>query len=244
MSTSRSAIAVPCGVGAVIVGAAVALTMRAEPSVAQHDHGKPAARSKHWAPVEEGHLYLCAFHVAKSNPSFQVEAHHYCSPAGDKLHQCMIFDTNTDQAKLLGVEYIIPDEVYRALPESEKKYWHPHAYEILSGQLVAPDMPKMGDDVFPGLITTWGKTWHTWPDPSTALPTGEPILMWSANGDGQIDPKLIEARDAKFGIKTDEIRARRGVYGFAVPSIPPPKSANDMGRIWTASGPDEPTKTK
>jgi len=236
----------PMAVGAAAASAAMLLIMFPAPSQAQHDqqgdaHAGPGW-SAHWAPVEDAHLYLCAFHVAKMNHSFQVEAHHYCSPAGDKLHQCMVFDSNTADAKLLGVEYIIPNDVYLSLPKSEKKYWHPHAFEILSGQLIAPDMPSMGDDAFPGFLTTWGKTWHTWPDPSTAVPMGEPLLMWSANGDGQIRQDLIDTRDAKFGIKTADIRARRAAWGYKVPNIPPPTSADQLGRIWTASGPDEPTK--
>lgn len=203
-----------------------------------------ARNAENWAPVDKMHLYLCAFHVAKNNPSFQIEAHHYCAPQGGELHQCAIYDSRGPNPKLLGTEYIIPDAMYRKLPADEKKYWHPHAYEILSGQLIAADLPNQGDEMFPGLITTWGKTWHTWPDPSTTVPMGEPLLMWSANGDGQIDQKLISKRDAQFGISTDAIRQRRKAYGFSVPRIPPPTSINDLGRQWTPNGADEPTKTK
>jgi hypothetical protein len=204
------------------------------------EHGA-AKHSEHWAPVDSMHLYLCAFHVAKNKPAFQVEAHHFCSPQGTDLHQCVIYNSKGPGAKLLGVEYIITDLAYQKLPAAEKKYWHPHAYEIVSGQLIAPDMAKQGDDVFPGLINTWGKTWHTWPDPSTDFPVGEPILMWSANGDGQIADKLIAQRDAQFGIKTSEIRERRKFMGFAVPQLPRPKSLDDIGRRWTLDGPDMPT---
>lgn len=219
---------------------AVAAMFVSSPAIGQH--GNSAGRSAHWKPVESMHLYLCAFHTAKENPNFQIEAHHFCSPCGDKLHQCVVYDSKGPNAKLLGVEYIIGDAEYRKLSEAEKKYWHPHAYEIISGQLIAPDMPKMGDDVFPGLITTWGKTWHTWRDPSTEMPVGEPLLMWSANGDGQIAQSLIDKRDQQFGISTAEIRDRRKVMGYAVPSIPPAKSIAEAGRQWTASGPDEPVR--
>jgi hypothetical protein len=44
-------------------------------------------------PAANAHLYLCAFHLAKSNPKLQFEAHHYCMPVGDGVHQCMIFDS-------------------------------------------------------------------------------------------------------------------------------------------------------
>lgn len=193
-------------------------------------------------PIDEIHLYLCAFHVAKENPTFQIEAHHYCGAQGGDVHQCVIYDSLGPNAKLLGIEYLIDDETYRTLPEEEKQYWHPHAYEILSGQLVAPDLPDQGDKALSGLLATWGKTWHTWRDPRTVLPIGEPLLMWSANGDGQIDTKLIEKRDEQFGISTAGIRHRRQSLGFAVPRIPPPRSIREPGRQWTPTDPDEPTR--
>ena len=96
--------------------------------------------------------------------------------------------------------------------------------------------------MFPGLLTTWGKTWHTWPDPPPGLPPGEPLLMWSANGDGQVDTGLLSQRDAKFGISTDAIRERRKAYGYEVPQIQPPRSIGDIGRQWTPTGADQPTK--
>lgn len=207
-----------------------------------HEHGGPQRKAENWGGPNAMHLYLCAFHIAKENPGFQIEAHHYCAPAGKDIHQCVIYDKRSENAKLLGVEYIITDEAYQKLAAEEKKYWHPHAYEIVSGQLIAPDMPKEGDDIFPGLINTWGKTWHTWRDPKTDYPVGEPLLMWSANGDGQIAQSLIDARDKQFGISTAAIRERRKAWGFPVPNIPPPKNMNELGRRWTTSGPDEPAK--
>lgn len=203
-------------------------------------HGGVEKKAENWAPFQKLHLYLCAFHISKENPSFQVQAHHYCSPQGSKLHQCVIFDKRSPDPKLIGVEYIIDDAAYRALPSEEKKYWHPHAYEILAGQLIAPDLADHGDSIFPGLLKTWGKTWHTWRDPAAEMPLGEPMLMWSANGDGQIDPKLIDQRDSQFNISTNAIRARRTSMGFPVPNIPPPKSIEQLGRQWTTEGPDEP----
>lgn len=230
-------------VAGLVIGVVLATTASVQTVAQDHGaaHGKPQVRSTHWAPVENMHLYLCAFHIAKDNPRFQVEAHHFCSPRSN-LHQCVIYDSQGPNARLLGVEYLISDDVYRGLPDDEKKYWHPHAYEIISGQLVAPDLPKEGDDLFAGLITTWGKTWHTWRDPTSELPLGEPMLMWSANGDGQIDTGLLSQRDVKFGISTDAIRERRKAYGYEVPQIQPPRSLAEIGRQWTATGPDQPTK--
>jgi hypothetical protein len=233
-------------VGAFFLGCVIGLVgANARRVVYAEDDGHGAHAGKAAAgPADGAHLYLCAFHLVKNNPKVQFEAHHYCMPAGDGVHQCMIFDSKEPGAKLLGVEYIITDEKYRALPEGEKKFWHPHAYEILSGQLIAPNLPKQGDDIFPGLLKTWGKTWHTWPDPSTAVPLGEPLLMWSANGDGQIDGALVDKRDKKFGIATADIRERRKAMKICVPQLPEAKSVEEVGRQFTKDGADEPVPLK
>jgi len=227
---------------AVAAGAAIVALTPARNLVGAEGQAGPQRLAENWMPVDKMYLYLCAFHVAKMNTSFQVEAHHYCSHQTEDLHQCVIYNGRGPDAKILGIEYIITDSAYGKLPAGEKKYWHPHAYEILSGQLIAPDLPKQGDDAFPGFLKTWGKTWHVWPDPSTEMPVGEPLLMWSANGDGQLSDKLIESRDKQFGISTAEIRGRRKAYGYAVPNMPPSKSVDELGHIWSATGPDEPTR--
>lgn len=208
-----------------------------------HHHGNADRNPRNWSSVDRMHLYLCAFHVAKENPEFQLIAHHYCAPQKGDVHQCVIYDSREKDSKLLGVEYIVSDETYRSLPDSEKKYWHPHAYEILSGQLMAPDAPDLGDEMLAGLITTWGKTWHTWRDPSTTVPMGEPLLMWSSNGDNQVDTSLIARRDSEFQVSTEQVRERRKKMGLEIPQVPPPKSMNELGRRWKATGADEPTKT-
>jgi hypothetical protein len=209
----------------------------AAPAAADHEAG-----GKEVGPANKPHLYLCAFHIGKKDPNFLVEAHHYCSGVADGVHQCVIYDSAGRNARILGVEYIIADALYRKLPEGEKKYYHPHSYEILSGLLVSPGMAAEEEDrLLGGLITTWGKTWHTWPDPATALPMGEPRLMWSATRDGQIPTRDLAARDRRLGISTPAIRRRRAVFG-PVPQVDPPRSIDDLGRQFTNDGPDVPPK--
>jgi len=186
------------------------------------------------------HLYLCAFHVAKKDPSFQVEAHHFCSSLSEEVHQCVIFDSRGAKAKILGVEYIISDRIYRGLPDEEKKYYHPHTYEIISGLLMAPDLKEQDETELMGkLLLTWGKTWHTWPDPRTALPMGDPLLMWSAGKDGQLDAEAVARRDHQVRVSTSAVRKRRSHLG-PIPNVSAPKSIDELGRQWTDDGPDRP----
>ncbi len=93
------------------------------------------------------------------------------------------------------------------------------------------------------ILPTWGKAWHTWPDPQTAVPMGEPMLIWSLTGDGQVDEALVAARDKEFGCSTQAIRETRGTFfGLRVPNVDSPKSYDYVGRQWTNSGEDRPTK--
>jgi hypothetical protein len=196
-----------------------------------------------WAPVSNHHLFFCGFHIAKKNPKFQVTTMHYCGIRGEGdsgMHQCLLYSSAGRDAKLLGVEYIIMDRLFQGLPDEEKKYWHPHTYEVLGGGLVAP----MGEEEeLRDLLTTWGKTWHTWPDPTTAVPIGEPLLMWALTGDGQADKTMVAERDKEFAVSTAKIREKRvDAIGLEVPQVPPPESVEEIGRQWTATGKDEPAK--
>ncbi len=199
-------------------------------------------------PMGQPHLHFCGIHMAKKNPKLQFVTQHYCAahsggPDGD-VFQCVLFDGTGKNAKLIGIEYLISDAAYRKLPESEKKYWHAHTYEVLGGGLIAPGMePKEESAFMKVVLTTWGKAWHTWPDPSTAVPVGEPLLIWSLMGDGQVDQKLLAARDKEFKVDTDKIReARVKEFGLKIPQVSPPQNVNAVGRQWTDTGEDKPTK--
>lgn len=220
------------------LGAASLATTSA--AVAGHGAAEPQGANK--PAIETFHAYLCAYHIGKANPKFVVEAHHYCSPIHDELHQCVIFDKRGQGARLLGVEYIISDRIYRSLSRQEQKYYHPHTYEVTAGLLIAPDMPPEEETQFlAGLATTWGKTWHTWPDPKTELPLGDPLLMWAVTGDGQLPEGLLAERDREWNVSTEELKKRRAHIG-PIPQIPSPRSIDEIGRQWTPEGPDRPIR--
>jgi hypothetical protein len=202
------------------------------------------------APMAGPFAHFCGIHIAKKDPKFQILTQHYCVGHSEAHHedmfQCILFDSTEKAAKLVGVEYIISDKTYRDLPEAEKKYWHPHTYEVLGGGLIAPGMdPDKEMDFMKMVMNTWGKTWHTWPDPKTPVPMGEPLLIWSLMGDGQVDEKLLATRDKDFNVKVKDIREARGkAIGYEPPNVALPKSMDTIGRQWTNDGDDKPTKRK
>ena len=176
------------------------------------------------APVDKIAMYLNGFHVAKDDPQMQMEAHHYCNQANEDLAQCVLFDGNTADARLIGIEYIISEKLYATLPAGEKAYWHPHNYEILSGQLRMPGLPDVAEKAaLKTKINSYGKTWHTWMSgtpqrPGDPLPLGPPHLQWSFNRDGEARPGMVADRDQRFDFDTaDERRDRQDLVGLARP---------------------------
>lgn len=77
-------------------------------------------------PVEKLAIYLDGFHFYNGRQQMQMEAHHYCAKLNKDLTQCVIFDGNGESAKLMGVEYIVSETLFKTLPSLEKKLWHSH----------------------------------------------------------------------------------------------------------------------
>ena len=176
------------------------------------------------APVENIAMYLNGFHVSKDDPTMQMEAHHYCNQANEDLAQCVLFDGNTRDARLMGIEYIISEKLYATLPAEERSYWHPHNYEILSGQLRMPGLPDAAErEAMKTKMNSYGKTWHTWMTgmhkrEADVLPFGPPQLQWSFTRDGEAIPAMIGDRDQRFGfITADARRDRRDLAEIARP---------------------------
>ncbi len=162
-------------------------------------------------PVQALGVYLNGFHFYNGNMGAQMEAHHYVAQLNQDVYQAVIFDGNKADAKLMGVEYIITETLFATLPEEEKHLWHSHRYEVSSGQLIAPGIPKVAEkELMEKLVNTYGKTIHTWhTDQDRDLPIGTPMLMMGFTEDGQADASMIDDRNKRFGLEVDEIKDHR-----------------------------------
>lgn len=188
--------------------------------------GVGAAALQTKAPLNAMNLYLDGFHFYADDMGRPVEAHHFCTHLTEELHQCTIFDSNTAEARLIGVEYIISERLFSGLDDDEKRLWHSHHYETTSGLLVMPGIPESVETAaIRSLATTYGKTWHMWQvDRGDTLPLGIPQLMMGYTGDGQLDPALVTARDQRLGVSMEESRRARA-------TIPVPQPA-DGANSW------------
>ncbi|GAB3538046.1 OBAP family protein [Noviherbaspirillum agri] len=167
------------------------------------------------APLEPFDVYLSGFHPMKDQPDMQVTAHHYCHQVNEDFAQCALFDSNKKNANLNGIEFIISEKLFESLPEEERKYWHPHNGEILSGQLVAPGIPEAAEkSLMKSKMNSYGKTWHVWNTGQDGmagdkLPLGPAMLAWSFSRDGEAKPGLVEKRDKQMDMNSAEKRKQR-----------------------------------
>jgi len=168
------------------------------------------------APVARFDVYLVGFHPMKDHPEEQMTAHHFCNQVNEDFAQCVLFDGNTADANLTGIEYIISEKLFASLPEAERQYWHPHNGEILSGQLMAPGIPDAAEQsLMKSKLNSYGKTWHVWKTghhgaPADTLPLGPAMLAWSFNRDGEAINDMIDERDRDMDVDTSGTRKKRG----------------------------------
>lgn len=181
-------------------------------------------------PVEAMSTYLDGIHMYADETGRQVEAAHFCTHLEHDFHQCVIFDRNGPGARLIGIEYIISAERFRALPAEEQQLWHSHDYEVTSGLLTAPGVPGFAERAyFRDLVSTYGKTFHTWEVNRDDFPYGLPKLMMGFTADGQARDELVAARDRRIGVSTAKNRRRR--RRIAAPEVNPRANAWESGRV-------------
>lgn len=185
-------------------------------------------------PLEAMSTYLNGFHMYADDSGRQVEASHFCIHLRHDLHQCVIFDSNKPDARLIGIEYIISAARFRELPEEEKALWHSHHYEVKSGLLMAPGIPELAERAyFHDLVSTYGKTFHTWQYDRDEFPYGIPQLMMGFTRDGQVEDAMVAARDRRLGLSTP--RRRRQRAGIPTPRVEPGANGWEHGRTVQTS---------
>jgi hypothetical protein len=173
------------------------------------------------SPLKKFNAYLDGFHFYNGNINAQMEAHHYVAQLTEDMYQAIIFDGNETDAKIMGVEYIISERLFKSLDDEEKKLWHSHHFEVKSGGLIAPGIPDVAEhELMEKLVTTYGKTIHTWhTDQKHALPVGSPMIMMGFTKDGQLNANLLQERDKRFNISSEEIRKKR--EDIPMPAVDP-----------------------
>ncbi|TGO33004.1 hypothetical protein BHYA_0274g00180 [Botrytis hyacinthi] len=199
-----------------------------------------ASVTQDFAPIKKICAHLNAFHVYAGDGGGDgngerrsVEANHYCTHLSGEVRQCLIYDSPTNPARLIGVEYMITRRLYEKLDAEERKLWHSHDYEVKSGMLILPN-PTVPDAVWTvaeteemkEVIGLYGKTFHFWQtDRGDELPLGMPVLMGSFTADDQVPWDKVKERDERFGVDTQKKReARKGIESVDI--------HEDADQVW------------
>jgi hypothetical protein len=202
-------IALACVAG---LAAGACLTSVTRPTPARADdakaaHARPPVGAK--APIQEilhCPLSFAGVHLLKDLPEYPQVAYHYCKPVNDDVSQCVLYDGTGPDARLIGVEYLVSDAIYRKMPADEKVYWHDHKYEVDAGLLKS--LTQSGADEEKAMAAVrplWGKVFHTWATGKT-YPAGPPRLFWAVTG----EEPFVLSPDAKLPVELEERRAKKG----------------------------------
>lgn len=107
-------------------------------------------------------------------------AHHWCKAVSGGMLECMIFDSDTANARLVEVETIVQPAVYKGLSKNEQALWHYHRDEIPKVNASMPDMTAaQAKAATASIIDTYGKVYMLWDPKATAggAPIGQPSVV-------------------------------------------------------------------
>jgi len=199
--------------GGACVGLLASTLVAQMPSVSHEAHGGAAGAGllPDEGPLGAIDAHLCGFHFYSGDMQRAIRVDHYCSHVNADIFQCVIYDSAGKNARLIGVEYIISEALFKQLPEEEKKLWHSHRYEVMSGQLTASGLSDAAEkELMQEFASTYGKTWNLWQvDRGDPLPLGLPKLMMGFTADGQVDPALVAKRDRDLHVDLAQVKAKR-----------------------------------
>jgi hypothetical protein len=164
-----------------------------------------------FTPLNQICDHVVALHCYSEEVKRQVLTHHYCSKLNEDFRQCILYDSDKADARLIGIEYVISHKLFNTLPDEEKKYWHSHVFEIKSGLLAFPEVPNMVEkEAMKELISTYGKAIHFWEvDKGHSLPLGEPKLIVSTAYNEMVDWNLLNKSFGDLKLDYKEIAKSR-----------------------------------
>ena len=136
-----------------------------------------AAEAAGRATPADGHvIHVTAPHLIDGK--VRGPFHHYCKIVSpEPFIECLLYETEDSNAKLVGVEYIVATTETRnekVLPKKAwKKAWHDHSVEGVIGNIKILDMSPDKAKEFADLVAkTDGIIFSLWPE-SAKLPTGK-----------------------------------------------------------------------
>lgn len=107
----------------------------------------------------------------------QKIAHHFCKQVKGGMFECQLYDSDDKDARLVGVETVVPTDVWKGFGAKEQALWHYHKEEIPKVNAKLPDLsPEEAAKVVETLNETYGKIYLLWDPAKSDLPIGQPSI--------------------------------------------------------------------
>jgi Protein of unknown function (DUF1264) len=100
---------------------------------------------------------------------------HFCKPNDKIMMACQLYDSNSPNATLIGVEYMITADAYKNIPDRDKSNWHYHKEEFAPNR-ADPKLPMLNEQQQNATMKTLAESY------------GKVIITWNPNDKAPIFP--------------------------------------------------------
>ncbi len=181
----------------------------------------PATGPAQANPLDGYNIHVTAPHMM--NGEMVGPFHHFCKPISSEIVQCILFESDSPNARMTEVEYMVSKKLVRsAIPEwSHQKNWHDHKQEIETGRVmvVSPTDPKAVKGLVDFVAGTDGIIFHLWPKgapiPDGSVSIAQSVGHWEATHGsmGQAAPASAPKASSTITKLTQEDYVRMGITG-------------------------------
>lgn len=121
-------------------------------------------------PLAQFTTHVVATHYLRGQP---YETHHYFKQLREGVLQGLVFRQSAEGSPLIEVEWAIGEQVYNALPDWQKEYWHPLAPAVDAGRVTMPDLPDAQErEMLQTIRTLYAQTFNLAGIEGGVLPVG------------------------------------------------------------------------
>jgi hypothetical protein len=161
-------------------------------------------------PIKSFKQHLISVAFVNGQPNKQFLIHSFLNSFNDEFGHALLYDSETADAKLIGVQYIISERVFLSLPEEEKKFWYSFQYMVKHGLIVAPSLPSMAEKpLMAHLSACYGKAFLFWQTQQSPLPYGIPKILMGFTADGQVDELLLKELYSRSEVRPSDMLRKR-----------------------------------
>jgi len=164
-------------------------------------------------PLKLYQIHAAGIHFMSGNLTNQCIVHHFCGEVQQGVQQCLLYDSDKPNSKLMGLEYVVADNIFNTFPEEERKLWHSHQFEVKAGMVVVLNASQDDEKKYlEFLVNSYGKTFHSWlANEGQTYPFGVPHLMMAFTQQIQdsMEPQLIKDLDTLAKSTMESRRSQR-----------------------------------